>query len=124
MSKLIVALIFLVFGSWGELCIGAVTPKAPALDYDMSQEEIEVSRTRAVGGDAQSSRRLADYSIFVGSDEHEYAFWLRLSAEQGNCDSIFRYLQWHENRPSASAEWGGGELVRRLHLKKKSCEEK
>lgn len=123
MNKIHLLLLLATLCLWGQICHGDVKSRAPALDYDLPREELEGLKSRALSGDSEASRRIANYSIFVESDEFDYAFWLRLSAEQGNCDSIIRYLQWIENRhPDAGASSGGRvELSKRLHLKLELC---
>jgi hypothetical protein len=123
MNRLLVSLALFFLSSAEGFCTSAAVPKAPALDYDVPQEELDSLRARAVGGDKDASRRLADYFIFVESNEFEYGLWLRLSAEQGSCESIGRYLQWVENRHSGVSENGGID-VKRFRLQQELCDSK
>lgn len=73
-------------------------PVAPALDYHLSGKQLAELRRLALAGDAQSSRRIADFEVFVEHSEGDYQFWLRLAAEQGHCDSMLRLAQWYRAR--------------------------
>lgn len=123
MSRLLVSVALFFLSSAEGFCASGVAPKAPALDYDVPQEELDNLRGRAVDGDMDASRKLADYFIFVESNEDEYAFWLRLSAEQGSCESIGRYLQWVENRLSGVSENSGVDM-KRFRLLQELCDSK
>lgn len=101
------------------LCFAPVVgaaPVAPALQHDLTAEQTLQLRAAALNGDAEASRRLADFALFIESHEEDYAFWLRLSAEQGNCDSLRRWLQWREHR----ATGGAGQATRSASLRKRS----
>lgn len=76
--------------------------RAPALHYDLTSEELQLLKSEALRGRADSARRIADFRIFVESDEDDYYFWLRLSAELGHCNSMIRLSQWYRARSKAS----------------------
>ncbi|HMB56509.1 MAG TPA: hypothetical protein VKM35_04805 [Arenimonas sp.] len=70
--------------------------------YSLSVEQFSKFRSLSLRGDGDASFKIAQDFIY-GGDAGEGYFWLRLSAEQGNCDAldVFKHMDDLSNPAAA-----------------------
>jgi len=76
--------------------------------FDLDAAELERIRQLAVRGDAAASHRISDYYLWGYNQVEEGWFWLRLAAEQGDCDAAVGYAGQAEGpmrRPEVATRW-------------------
>lgn len=72
-------------------------PYSSAFDYQLDDREFETARSHALSGNGLAARKVSDH-YFAQNKIENGIFWLRLSAENGYCDSIKRISQLYEMR--------------------------
>lgn len=92
---------------WVLLSLVVLLALFPPSFASMSSDDVEALRLRALGGDSESSFRLSE---IYGDDNKllDLHFWLRLSAEQGNCralEELHRLERWTTMWKSTADRW-------------------
>jgi hypothetical protein len=75
-------------------------PHNSALDYELPSQMLEALRHRALTGDGKAARNMSDHH-FANNEIEDGIFWLRLSAEIGDCDSQKRLSDLYARRTDA-----------------------
>lgn len=94
-------LLFLGFAICGMAMVNAHSADSLVLasqDLQKSNVEIEALRNQALHGDLKASNELEKYfGVFVG-DDIQSEFWMRLSAELGDCGDTWELIRRSKGR--------------------------